>query len=181
LEVSRDRVEKVVREVLDGPGADAAAAQGRLTVALGSDHAGFLLKETLKRYMVEELGVSVRDVGPASDAPCDYPDFAALVARLVAVGECQRGIVVDGVGVGSAMAANKIGGVRAACCHDVRTAVSSRSHNDANVLTMGAGVVGRGLARQMVRAWLATEFEGGRHERRVAKISDLEKGWTARS
>jgi ribose 5-phosphate isomerase B len=191
LGTDRERIEKVVREVIgealppaespDGVGAPAGVSRGDRPVALASDHAGFALKESLRRYMVEELGLAVRDLGPASDAPCDYPDYAALVGRAVAGGECRGGIVIDGAGIGSAIAANKIAGVRAACCHDVATAVNSRAHNDANVLTMGAGVVGRGLARQMVRVWLGTEFQGGRHGRRVAKIEALEKGWTAKS
>ena len=179
--MDRQRIEKVVRDVLAGAEQAVPASRESATVALGSDHGGFALKETLKRYLTEELGVSVRDVGPGSDAPCDYPDFAVLVAGAVARGECARGIVIDGAGIGSAMAANKVRGVRAACCHDIRTVVNSRSHNNANVLTMGAGVVGRGLALQMVRAWLSTDFEGGRHERRVAKIMDLEREWTGKS
>jgi ribose 5-phosphate isomerase B len=186
VHVDRERIERVVREVLSE--GEAAARRGvaprsgpSASVALASDHGGFALKEMLRRYLDEELGLAVRDLGPATDAPCDYPDFAALVARSVARGECERGIVIDGAGVGSAMAANKVPGIRAACCHDVRTVVNSRSHNNANVLTLGAGVVGRGLARQMVRVWLTTPFEGGRHERRVAKIMELEREWTGKS
>lgn len=181
MTIDRRRIEEVVRGVLAEGGPASPRVGESAAVALGSDHGGFALKETLKRYLVEELGVSVRDVGPGSDAPCDYPDFAALVAKAVARGECSRGIVIDGAGIGSAMAANKIRGVRAACCHDVRTVVNSRSHNNANVLTLGAGVVGRGLALQMVRTWLSTDFEGGRHEKRVAKIMELEREWTEKS
>jgi ribose 5-phosphate isomerase B len=190
--VDRERIERTVREVLSEREvseevSEAPAGRGprrpgpSASVALASDHGGFALKETLRRYLTEELGLVVRDLGPATDAPCDYPDFAALVARSVARGECERGIVIDGAGIGSAMAANKVAGVRAACCHDVRTVVNSRSHNNANVLTLGAAVVGRGLARQMVRVWLSTPFEGGRHERRVAKIMELEREWTGKS
>jgi len=181
LTTDRKRVEAVVRDVLAETEHVKPAVRESAVVALGSDHAGFALKETLKRYMTEELGVSVRDVGPETNAPCDYPDFAALVARAVARGECARGIVIDGAGIGSAMAANKVRGIRAACCHDVRTVVNSRSHNNANVLTLGAGVVGRGLALQMVRTWLSTDFEGGRHEKRVAKVMELEREWTGKS
>ncbi len=181
MTTDRQRIEKVVRDVLAETERAAPAARESATVALGSDHGGFALKETLKRYLTDELGVSVRDVGPESDAPCDYPDFAALVARAVARGECSRGIVIDGAGIGSAMAANKVRGIRAACCHDIRTVLNSRSHNNANVLTLGAGVVGRGLALQMVRTWLGTGFEGGRHEKRVAKIMELEREWTEKS
>lgn len=184
--MDRERIEKVVREVV-GPapdGADEGAQAGPPDddlIAIGSDHGGYALKEVLKRYMTEELGLRVKDVGTADDAACDYPDYAYKVATAVASGECRRGIVVDGAGIGSSMAANRVPGVLAACCHDVRTVVNSREHNNANVLTMGSGVVGRGLARQMVRVWLSTGFGGGRHERRVRKILDLEKLWTEKS
>jgi ribose 5-phosphate isomerase B len=186
----RDRIERVVREVLSetgrGPGGaasmDARPEEGAARrVAIGSDHGGFSLKETLKRYLTEELGYTVEDQGTTSDAPCDYPDFAIKVARAVASGRVSRGIMIDGAGIGSAMAANKVPGVLAAVCHDMKTVVNSREHNNANVLTLGAGVVGRGLAIQMVRAWLATDFAGGRHERRVAKIRELEGTWTEKS
>ena len=182
--MDRDRVESVVREVLESSQEDSAtsvppSSQG--VIALGSDHGGFALKEVLKRYLTEELGLRVKDVGTTDETACDYPDFAHRVATAVASGECCRGIVVDGLGIGSSMAANRVPGVLAACCHDVKTVVNSREHNNANVLTMGSGVVGRGLARQMVRVWLATDFAGGRHERRVRKILDLEKLWTEKS
>jgi ribose 5-phosphate isomerase B len=179
----RERVEKVVREVIGAraSGEPLPLPPSERRVALGSDHGGFALKEMLKRYLTEELGYRVKDVGTDSESSCDYPDFAYKVAAAVAAGDCWRGIVVDGAGIGSSMAANRVPGVLAACCHDVKTVVNSREHNNANVLTMGSGVVGRGLARQMVRVWLATEFGGGRHERRVRKILDLEKLWTEKS
>jgi len=183
VQIDRKRIEAVVREVL-GQTAD-VPEPGALgpddAIAIGSDHGGFELKETLKRYMTEELGFRVRDVGTTSPASCDYPDYAVAVARAVASGECRRGIMIDGAGIGSSMAANKVPGVLAACCHDLKTAVNSREHNGANVLTLGSGVVGRGLARQMVRVWLATPFGGGRHERRVSKILALESEWNAKS
>jgi len=189
--MDREHIEKVVREVLESgvgqerqePGASPAgsSASGERLVAMGSDHGGFALKEVLKRYLSEELGVRVKDVGTNDDSACDYPDYAHKVARAVASGECERGIVIDGAGIGSSMAANRVPGVLAACCHDVKTVINSREHNNANVLTMCSGVVGRGLARQMVRVWLSTEFGGGRHERRVRKILDLEKLWTEKS
>jgi ribose 5-phosphate isomerase B len=179
--MDRTHVERVVREVLEESGREAATQPGERLIAIGSDHGGFALKEVLKRYLTEELGLRVKDVGTSDTAACDYPDFALKVASAVASGECYRGIVVDGAGIGSSMAANRVPGVLAACCHDVKTAVNSREHNNANVLTLGSGVVGRGLARQMVRVWLATEFAGGRHERRVRKILDLEKRWTEKS
>ena len=185
MDVDRKKIGKVVREVLDEPEAGDQAgphadSSGGL-VAIGADHGGYRLKETLKQYLTEELGYRVLDVGTASEASCDYPDFAVRVARAVASGEAWRGIMVDGAGIGSSMAANKVPGVLAACCHDVKTVVNSREHNGANVLTMGSSVVGRGLARQMVRLWLSTEFGGGRHERRVSKILTLEREWTGTS
>jgi ribose 5-phosphate isomerase B len=182
MAIDRERIERIVRGVLEERDALPAPSKGGSPcIALGSDHGGFELKETLKRYLTEELGYRVKDMGTSSEASCDYPDFAIKVARAVAAGECDRGIMIDGAGIGSSMAANKVPGVLAACCHDVRTVLNSREHNNANVLTMGAGVVGRGLARQMVRVWLSTDFGGGRHERRVAKILDLEKEWSGTS
>lgn len=181
--MDRERVERVVREVLEGshePSRDVGASEGSL-IAIGSDHGGYALKEVLKRYLTEELGRRVKDVGTMDETACDYPDLAHKVAAAVASGECCRGIIVDGAGIGSSMAANRVPGVLAACCHDIRTVVNSREHNNANVLTLGSGIVGRGLARQMVRVWLATDFGGGRHERRVRKILDLEKLWTEKS
>ncbi|MEA3409036.1 MAG: ribose 5-phosphate isomerase B [Candidatus Eisenbacteria bacterium] len=181
--IDRDQVEKVVREVVESSqeARETAVPPSERLVALGADHGGFVLKEALKRYLSEELGFRVKDVGTMDETACDYPDFAHRVAVAVASGECYRGIVVDGAGIGSSMAANRVAGVLAACCHDVKTVVNSREHNNANVLTVGSGVVGRGLARQMVRVWLATDFAGGRHERRVRKILDLEKLWTEKS
>ena len=143
------------------------------TVALGSDHGGYALKEQLKTYLAE-LGWQVADCGCHSPAPVDYPDFAYAVARLVSEGWATRGIVVDGAGIGSCMAANKVPGVRAALCYDLSTAINSREHNDANVLTLGAGLIGPNLAKQIVKTWLETPFAGGRHERRVSKIMDIE-------
>ncbi|MFQ6015833.1 MAG: ribose 5-phosphate isomerase B [Anaerolineae bacterium] len=145
-------------------------------VAIGADHAGFTLKEQLKGYVVE-LGHSVKDCGTFSEEAVDYPDFAYAVARLVSEGKAWRGIIVDGAGIGSCMAANKVTGVRAAMCYDVSTAVNSREHNDANVLTLGAQLLGLNLAKQIVKAWLATDFGGNRHERRVNKVMDLERLW----
>jgi ribose 5-phosphate isomerase B len=193
LGLDRKRVEDAVRAVLserekagggtaaEGSRADLAATDGGRTVAIGSDHGGFAMKEMLKEYLVEDLGCEVTDVGPSTSDSCDYPDYAVRVAEAVAGGRCSRGIMIDGAGIGSSMAANKIPGILAACCHDVQTVVNSREHNCANVLTLGSGIVGRGLARQMVRTWLKTPFGGGRHERRVQKILDLERRWTGKS
>src|SRR5215510_1460862 len=146
----------------------------RGVVALGADHGGYALKETLKAYLAE-LGYSVVDCGTHSTDAVDYPDLAYAVARLVGSGEAWRGIVVDGAGIGSAMAANKVPGVRAALCYDHATALNSREHNDANVLTLGAGLIGPSLAKQIVETWLKTDFGGGRHQRRVAKIMEIEQ------
>jgi len=122
-----------------------------------------------------EAGYRVVDCGTHSSDAVDYPDFAYAVARLVADGRAWRGIVIDGAGIGSCMAANKVPGVRAAMCYDQATAVNSREHNDANVLTLGAGLIGPSLARQIVDTWLTTEFGGGRHARRVDKIDQIGK------
>ena len=154
--------------------AGAAAVSPEKTVALGADHGGFTMKEDLKKYL-QELGYSVLDCGTASTQAVDYPDFAYAVARLVAEGRAARGIMVDGAGIGSCMTANKVPGVRAAMCYDVSTASNSREHNDANVLTLGGGLLGANLARQIVKTWLSTDFGGGRHTARVQKIMAVEK------
>jgi len=143
-------------------------------VAIGADHGGFELKEALKKYLAE-LGYEVVDCGTNSKEAVDYPDFAYAVAQMVAQGKVFRGIMIDGAGIGSCMAANKVPGVRAAMCYDHATAVNSREHNDANLLTLGAGLIGENLARQIVKTWLETEFGGGRHARRVDKIVQIEK------
>jgi len=147
---------------------------GQQTVAIGADHSGYELKETLKGHL-SELGYTVVDCGTDSTASVDYPDFAFAVARLVAQGRAWRGIVVDGAGIGSCMAANKVPGVRAAMCYDQATAVNSREHNDANVLTLGAGLIGPSLAQQIVKSWLETPSGGGRHARRVNMIMQIER------
>lgn len=143
-------------------------------VAIGADHAGYPLKEALKPH-IQSLGYEVIDCGTHNTDSVDYPDFAYAVARLVADGQCANGIVVDGVGIGSCMAANKVPGVRAALCYDHATALNSREHNHANVLTLGAGLIGVNLAKQIVQTWLATPYGSGRHERRVEKIMAIER------
>jgi ribose 5-phosphate isomerase B len=143
-------------------------------VALGADHGGYAMKEDLKAY-VTELGYDVVDCGTHSTESVDYPDFAYAVAKLVSEGQAWRGIIVDGAGIGSCMAANKVPGVRAAMCYDHATAVNSREHNDANVLSLGGVLLGRSLARQIVKTWLETGFGGGRHARRVDKIMGIER------
>ena len=151
----------------------ASAAQGR-SVAIGSDHAGYGLKEELKGYL-QQLGFEVVDCGTADTTSVDYPDFALAVAQRVAQGQAWRGIVLDGAGIGSCMAANKVPGVRAAMCYDLATALNSREHNDANVLTLGAGLIGPNLARQIVKTWLEARFGGDRHARRIDKITQIER------
>lgn len=146
-------------------------------VAIGADHGGYALKEALKPHL-QSLGYEVVDCGTHSTDPVDYPDIAYAVASLVARGECANGIVIDGAGIGSCMAANKVPGVRAAMCYDHATAVNSREHNHANVLTLGAGLIGLNLARQIVQTWLATPFGGERHARRVEKITAIERRFT---
>ena len=143
-------------------------------VALGADHGGFSLKEKLKEF-IEEKGYRVDDCGTLSTESVDYPDFAYAVAKKISNGDVWRGIIIDGAGIGSCMVANKVPGVRAAMCYDYATAVNSREHNDANVLTLGAGLIGENLARQIVETWLGTDFGGGRHARRVDKIMEIEK------
>jgi ribose 5-phosphate isomerase B len=159
--------------LVEAPRTDPAPA-GQRTIAVGADHGGYELKETLKGYL-GELGYAVVDCGTDGTAAVDYPDFAFAVARLVAQGRAWRGIVVDGAGIGSCIAANKVPGVRAAMCYDQATAVNSREHNDANVLTLGAGLIGPSLARQIVKTWLETPSGTGRHARRVAKIMEIER------
>ena len=143
-------------------------------VALGADHGGYKLKEVLMRSLIES-GYEVLDCGTQNDKPVDYPDYAFAVAQLVANGRAWRGVVVDGAGVGSCMAANKVPGVRAAMCYDQATALNSREHNDANLLTLGAGLIGENLAKSILSTFLATAFAGGRHAGRVAKISNIER------
>ena len=154
--------------------AELGASAGDQVVAIGADHGGFELKQVLKEYL-GELGYAVIDCGTSSTDSVDYPDLAFAVARLVAQGSAWRGIVIDGAGIGSCMAANKVPGVRAAMCYDQATSSNSREHNDANVLTLGAGLIGENLARQIVRNWIETPAGGGRHARRVRKIMEIER------
>jgi ribose 5-phosphate isomerase B len=143
-------------------------------IAVGADHGGYKMKEELKNFLTE-LGHRVRDFGTNSTDAVDYPDFAHAVARAVSEGNADLGIIVDGAGVGSAMTANKVPGVRAAACYSVRVAVNSREHNDANVLTLGSSTINSDEMREIVRAWLATEISEERHKKRVAKIEAVER------
>lgn len=146
-----------------------------MRVAMGSDHAGYALKEELRRFLLEE-GHEVLDLGTDSEEPVDYPDFCAAAARAVAEGRADRGILLGGSGQGEQIAANKVRGVRAALCNDPHLAELSRRHNDANVLTLGGRIVAVALARQIVQVWLEAPFDGGRHARRVQQIAEIERG-----
>lgn len=145
-----------------------------MKIALAADHAGFEEKEKVKKVL-DEIGVEYDDLGTHSPESVDYPDFAAKVGEAIAGGRAEQGILVCGSGIGVAIAANKINGIRAAQAWNEETARLSRQHNDANVLTIGARVVPVEEIPKIVKAWLATDFEGGRHEKRVDKIMDLEK------
>ena len=183
----REMVRRVVDATLDGaastspvapasasaPGA-APAAPERVGIAIGADHGGRQMKDRIGE-MLTEAGFAVRDCGTNGSEPVDYPDIAHDVARLVADGTCRWGVIVDGAGIGSCMVANKVPGVRAALCHDLSSARNSREHNHANVLTLGAGFIGQGLAAEIVRTWLGTAWGPGRHAARVQKITDVER------
>jgi ribose 5-phosphate isomerase B len=145
-----------------------------MRIAIGADHAGFTLKAHLA-VTLTRLGHQVDDRGTHSDAPTDYPPICAEVARLVTSGKADRGIVIGGSGQGEQMAANKIRGARAALCNDLYTARMSREHNDANVLAIGGRIVASGLADEIDALWLDTPFEGGRHQRRVDQITEIER------
>ncbi|MGX8178192.1 ribose 5-phosphate isomerase B [Exiguobacterium artemiae] len=144
-----------------------------MKVAIGADHGGFKLKAELTE-LLQELGMEYTDFGTYSSESIDYPDVAIPVAEAVANGEFDRGILICGTGIGIGIAANKVKGIRAALVHDTFSAKATRQHNNSNILTMGERVIGPGLARDIAQIWLETEFEGGRHENRVCKISDYE-------
>jgi RpiB/LacA/LacB family sugar-phosphate isomerase len=178
----RDMVRRIVDGIfgedqgapaVTGPDRDPVVSDGVRRVAIGGDHGGYALKERLG-FKLKEQGVSVIDCGTDSTEAVDYPDIAADVARTVRSGKADVGLIIDGAGIGSAMAANKIPGIRAALCYDVSTARNAREHNHANVLTLGAGLIGDALAWQITQEFLATPYGGGRHARRVEKINDLE-------
>jgi ribose 5-phosphate isomerase B len=147
---------------------------GPMKIAVGSDHGGFELKESVKEFLEKE-GIKYQDFGTHDTGSVDYPDFARKVTSAVVSGECDRGILCCGTGIGISMAANKVPGIRAALCGDCYSAKMSRLHNHANVLCMGGRVVGAGLALDIVKVWLETGFEGGRHQRRIDKITDIER------
>lgn len=142
-------------------------------IAIGSDHGGYLLKEEIKKHL-EEKGWEFKDFGTDSTASCDYPVYAEKVCRAIQSGECEKGILVCGTGIGMSMCANKCKGIRAAVCGDHFSAEFTRKHNNANVLCLGARVTGSGVALQLVDIFLTTEFEGGRHEKRIEMMMELE-------
>lgn len=170
-----DEVRALVERIVDTTLASqpAANAEEKVAVAIAGDHGGWRMKDAIGAWLAEN-GYAVRDCGTHSDDAVDYPDLALAVAQLVADGTCRWGVVVDGAGIGSAMAANKVPGVRAANCHDISSARNSREHNYANVLTLGAGFIGGALAVQIVSTWLDTDWGAERHGRRVEKITAIE-------
>jgi ribose 5-phosphate isomerase B len=190
--ISESEIRSIVQKVLDGadkqtiqPAAPisssinsnqkpAPCGASVKTIAIGSDHGGFDLKTILIPY-IKELGHNVIDCGTSGKEAVDYPDFAFAVADKVRQGTACRGIVIDGAGIGSCMAANKVPGIRAAMCVDYATAANSREHNDANVLTLGAGLLGVNQVKLIIKTWLETPFGGGRHAGRVNKIMEIEK------
>ena len=174
--ITEDEIRQLVSVVVDEAMAvkNTDAPGDAATIAVGADHGGYHLKEAIIEHL-RGHDLSVHDCGCTSTDAVDYPDFAHAVANLVGTGVCRWGIIVDGAGIGSCMAANKVPGVRAALCYDLSSARNSREHNHANVLTLGASLIGQGLARQIVDEWLATPWGPDRHARRVAKITDIEQ------
>ncbi|HOE16544.1 MAG TPA: ribose 5-phosphate isomerase B [Syntrophorhabdaceae bacterium] len=146
-----------------------------MKIAIGSDHAGYALKEDIKKILEDRDDIIV-DIGTDNENSVDYPDFGIDVARLVSEGKAEKGILICGTGIGMSVTANKVKGIRAALAFDLYTAVQSRKHLDANILVLGGRITGKGLAEEIVRVWLDTPFEGGRHQKRIDKISDWEKG-----
>ena len=170
-ELAEARAIRII-ELRDGQAAP-AVPPGKI-VALGADHGGFRLKETLKPLLAG-LGLEIRDIGVFDEKPADYPDIAEKVAELVSRGEAARGVIIDGAGIGSSIAANKVSGIRAALCYDRASARNSREHNDSNILTLGARLLTAGQAEEVLRTWLETPFAGGRHTARVEKITRIEQ------
>jgi len=146
-----------------------------MKIALGADHGGFAVKQKIKAVLTGDLSHSVIDMGIYKEEPCDYPDHALLVAQAVATDEATFGIMIDGAGIGSTMACNKVPGIRAALCYDLFTATNAREHNNANVLCLGGQTVGPGHLIQIVKTFLTVPYAGGRHDRRVQKIMGIEK------
>lgn len=148
-----------------------------MKLAIGCDHGGYNLKTAILEHL-DKKGIEYKDFGCYSTESCDYPDFAEKVAEAIVNGECERGIIVCGTGIGISIAANKVPGIRAAHCTDTFSAKASRQHNDANILALGERITGVGLALDIVDAYLEAEFEGGRHQRRIDKITEIEKKYS---
>ncbi|MEK3857539.1 ribose 5-phosphate isomerase B [Cytobacillus sp. FSL H8-0458] len=144
-----------------------------MKIAIASDHGGLNLREEIKNLM-DEMGIEYEDFGCECETSVDYPDYALPVAEKVAEGEFDKGILICGTGIGMSISANKVKGIRCALVHDVFSAKATREHNDSNILAMGERVIGPGLAREIAKVWLSTDFEGGRHENRVGKITAYE-------
>ena len=180
---NQEEIRALVRQVIGEMSGEAPVTsittEPGARVAIGADHGGYPLKQTLAAYL-GELGFGAVDCGTSSTASVDYPDFAHEVARRVGSGDCRWGIVVDGAGIGSCMTANKVPGVRAALCYDLSSAKNSREHNLANVLTLGSGLIGENLAKQIVRTWLETPWGSDRHQKRVQKITEIERRYLRR-
>ncbi|MCP4202503.1 MAG: ribose 5-phosphate isomerase B [bacterium] len=173
----RELVRRAVGEAVAADTDQTARSAPPKSIAIGADHGGYGLKQKLISHLGDQ-GFQVVDCGTTGPESVDYPDFAHAVARRVSVGECSLGIIVDGAGIGSSMAANKVPGIRAALCYDISSARNSREHNHANVLTLGAGLVGEDLARQIVDVWIATPWGGGRHARRATMIDEIGRTYT---
>lgn len=183
ISVSDAELQAIIQKVLERnlgtiPQASSIAVGDNIPVgkivAIGADHGGFSMKESLIADL-KTWGYQVSDCGTFNKDACDYPDFALAVATQVSSGAAWRGIMIDGAGIGSCMVANKVPNVRAALCYDLSSANNSREHNDANLLTLGAGLIGLSLAKQIMQTWLETPFGGGRHANRVDKIMAVEK------
>jgi ribose 5-phosphate isomerase B len=174
-------VRQAINRVLADKSANPAAPQSEThdNIAIGADHGGYLMKQDLVTFL-SELGYHANDCGAHSADPVDYPDIAYAVAKMVSDGAADRGIIIDGAGIGSAMVANKVPGVRAALCYDLSTARNAREHNDANILTLGARLIGPGLARDIVKTFLETDCTEERHKKRVAKIMQVEERYLKR-
>lgn len=166
-------LEKDAKAAVPAVPASVSQSGKKEVIAIGSDHGGFAMKEALKPF-IENLGYKIVDLGTYTEEACDYPDFAYAVARTVSLGEATKGIMIDAVGLASAIVANKLRGIRAACCFDEFSARSSREHNNANVLTLGGRTLGVELAKSIVKVWLETSFGGGRHQKRLEKITQIE-------
>ena len=145
-----------------------------MKIAVACDHGGYALKNALMREMVNQ-GYEVIDYGTYSEESVDYPDYAYKAAKAVSTGECEKGVVVCGTGIGVSMVCNKVKGIRCALVHDVFSAKATRAHNDTNMLAMGQRVIGEGLAIEILNAWLTTDYEGGRHDARIKKLMAIEE------